>query len=241
MSADPFLLSLLTVMLSRHVADRPSGSRFAPLVLLAQLLLVPIFASPWISLRLLATLVLLQAAHQLLIRRLSPVPAGRLLSLLLTGGVLLLVLGTPAAGLRPQLPALLADWVRGNTLLSGLPADSGHRLLVQLTALWVASVELNGLITLILKRYKLIPTPTAPKANPQEPARGRVIGLLERGIVSLLALHGRLDGLALLLAVKGFARFKDLDDRNFAEYVLIGTLLSVCGALLTGLLFRIWL
>ena len=29
-----------------------------------------------------------------------------------------------------------------------------------------------------------------------------------------------------MLAAKGFTRFKELDDRDFAEYVLIGTLLS---------------
>ena len=36
------------------------------------------------------------------------------------------------------------------------------------------------------------------------------------------------------LAAKAFTRFKALDDRPFAEYVLIGTLLSAYLALATG-------
>jgi len=65
------------------------------------------------------------------------------------------------------------------------------------------------------------PTPS------REYSRGRVIGTLERIAVYVLVLHGQYEALGLVLAAKGLARFQNLDDRDFAEYFLIGTFLSV--------------
>lgn len=66
---------------------------------------------------------------------------------------------------------------------------------------------------------------------------GRVIGILERYFVLILLLAGSDYGaIAVILAAKGFARFKQLDRREFAEYVLIGTLASTLSAVLTATL-----
>lgn len=241
MSSDPFLLALLATLLSRRLALRRGPLRTSWPHLLWPLLLTPLFGNPLAWLLFSATLVILQGTHLRLSRGLIPAQVGHLLSLGITLLVWLLVLGRPEMAFRPALPAALDIWAGSNPLLARLAPDFAHRLLVQATALWVATVELNELITMILNRYALIPAAGAPKANRHEPARGRVIGWLERGIVCLLALHGHLEALGLLLAAKGFARFKDMDDRNFAEYVLIGTLLSVSSALLVGLLFTLWL
>lgn len=57
---------------------------------------------------------------------------------------------------------------------------------------------------------------------------------------SLCTRHYRnLAALGLVLAAKGLARFKDLDKRPFAEYVLIGTLISVAAAILVGVLLKL--
>jgi len=64
--------------------------------------------------------------------------------------------------------------------------------------------------------------------------RGRVIGLLERALLYLFVLQGLYGAIGFVLAAKAFTRFKALDDRSFAEYVLIGTLLSACMALAVG-------
>lgn len=64
--------------------------------------------------------------------------------------------------------------------------------------------------------------------------RGRVIGLLERVLLYLFILQGQYGAIGFILAAKAFTRFKALDDRPFAEYVLIGTLLSACLALAAG-------
>ena len=60
---------------------------------------------------------------------------------------------------------------------------------------------------------------------------GRVIGILERSIVYLAMLSNEYDIIGFILAAKAFARFKELDKKVYAEYVLIGTLASILIAL----------
>ncbi|MEX2365403.1 MAG: hypothetical protein WD601_02270 [Pseudohongiellaceae bacterium] len=57
---------------------------------------------------------------------------------------------------------------------------------------------------------------------------GRVIGMLERWLIYLvLVVAQTFNVIALILAAKGIARFQQLEEREFAEYVLIGTLASM--------------
>ena len=64
---------------------------------------------------------------------------------------------------------------------------------------------------------------------------GATIGILERLVVVSLVLAGQAAAIGLVVAAKTLARFKQLDDRRFAEYYLLGTLASVAVALITGL------
>lgn len=64
---------------------------------------------------------------------------------------------------------------------------------------------------------------------------GRWIGVLERVIVVVLTLCGELGAIAFVLAAKSIARFKMLDNREFAEYYLVGTLASIATAILVSL------
>ena len=48
-------------------------------------------------------------------------------------------------------------------------------------------------------------------------------------------LAGGLFAIGLVIAAKTLARFKQLDDRDFAEYYLLGTLASVTFAVVTSL------
>ena len=57
--------------------------------------------------------------------------------------------------------------------------------------------------------------------------RGRIIGVLERLMTFFLIFQGGYSALGFLIAAKGMTRFKQLDDRDFAEYFLIGTLMSI--------------
>jgi len=64
------------------------------------------------------------------------------------------------------------------------------------------------------------------EVDQQEYSTGRLIGLLERIFVFLFVLLNQFTAIGFILAAKGVARFQDFKSRTFAEYVLIGTLLS---------------
>jgi hypothetical protein len=67
---------------------------------------------------------------------------------------------------------------------------------------------------------------------------GRVIGFLERIFVFLFILMGQFTAIGFVLAAKGVVRYPEFGNRNFAEYILIGTLLSVLLAMGVGFVVR---
>ena len=71
--------------------------------------------------------------------------------------------------------------------------------------------------------------PTHP--SPAPPGRvGEAIGIIERLLIVTFVLVGAESAIGLVIAAKTLARFKQLDDRDFAEYYLLGTLASVAVA-----------
>ena len=59
---------------------------------------------------------------------------------------------------------------------------------------------------------------------------GRIIGYLERSLITLFVLAGYPAGIGFLIAAKSVFRFGELTDSNRrwqAEYIIIGTLLSI--------------
>lgn len=62
---------------------------------------------------------------------------------------------------------------------------------------------------------------------------GTWIGILERLLIFLLVLIGQWEAIGLLVAAKSIIRLKD-GDQKMSEYVLIGTLISISVAVLTG-------
>ncbi|MFD1067847.1 DUF3307 domain-containing protein [Oceanobacillus locisalsi] len=69
-------------------------------------------------------------------------------------------------------------------------------------------------------------------------SRGKLIGYLERLLVILLTAVGAYPSIAFIIAAKSIARFKQLDDRNWAEYFLLGTLSSIFLGLVLGLIVQ---
>jgi hypothetical protein len=51
-------------------------------------------------------------------------------------------------------------------------------------------------------------------------------------------LLGQYGAIGFVLAAKGLVRFKELENRDFAEYVLFGTLLSALISILVALIIR---
>jgi hypothetical protein len=87
-----------------------------------------------------------------------------------------------------------------------------------------------------------VPPPEAAAARADReghasPARiGATIGILERLLIVTFLLTGSTAAIGFVVAAKTLARFKQLDDRDFAEYYLLGTLASVAVALGSALL-----
>lgn len=68
---------------------------------------------------------------------------------------------------------------------------------------------------------------------------GSVIGVLERVLVVVFAYLGNLTAIAVVITVKTWARSKDLEDKEFRNKYLLGTLASLVLAALAFLLYKI--
>ena len=69
---------------------------------------------------------------------------------------------------------------------------------------------------------------------------GGCIGSLERFIIICMLLLGQYSAVALVFTAKSIVRFKDFEDRSFAEYYLYGTLLSVAVSIALFALLKIF-
>ncbi len=75
----------------------------------------------------------------------------------------------------------------------------------------------------------------APAQRRAPPTRvGEAVGIIERLLVVTFVLSHAEAAIGLVIAAKTLARFKQLDDRDFAEYYLLGTLGSVAVAVLSS-------
>jgi len=100
--------------------------------------------------------------------------------------------------------------------------------------------EINFLVRYFFEFLKLYPVNTNENKtiDENEYNAGRVIGMLERILIFTLILAGEITVIGFIIAAKGFTRFKELDKRDFAEYVLIGTLLSSFLALIISFFIK---
>ena len=102
--------------------------------------------------------------------------------------------------------------------------------------------EVNFLIRFFFEIFKLFPNQKKEDENymldEREYNAGRVIGMLERTLILFFVFAGQFGAIGFIIAAKGFTRFKELDKREFAEYVLIGTLLSSLLAIFIGIIVK---
>jgi len=78
----------------------------------------------------------------------------------------------------------------------------------------------------IRKLFTSISPKTYPKENLEELKAGNIIGKLERIIIAILLLNNQFGVIGFVLTAKSIARFKQMENRDFAEKYLIGTLTS---------------
>ena len=145
---------------------------------------------------------------------------------------------SPAGGV--EFRAVLTEWRAAFEAWSALGAEvtrsidhEGGRIFL---GLLLAANEANLLVRWLLVRLQIKPGAAGASAgiDASEFNRGRVIGLLERVLIYAFVLNGQYGAIGFTLAAKGFTRFKELENRGFAEYVLIGTLLSSSLAMAAG-------
>ncbi len=226
--------------------DRPLHWRAAAGLSAAQALVLVALPLSAASLLLLATILTanlgLAAAET---RRQAVADGWRCASLLLLLALASVAFG-PALdpGLRPQLLALWQELGRYSLLFAGLQGLGPHKLLLVAFGALLLTLEVNFLIRLVFTVSGVVPAAInggraatgGDTLNAREYRAGRIIGILERNLILFFVLVNQFAAIAFIIAAKGIARFKELDEREFAEYVLIGTLLSSALAILVAAL-----
>ncbi len=240
-----YLMNVVVISRLVYLRDGMVGRTTIAVVVVVQTLAVAVLEP---SIAVLAYAVLMAGANLLFYRLEQRSSATNGLRVLLLGlqALLTAALSSSAANARFQ------PWLRATPgflalytwpALFSQPVDLGNAGVVLLGFLLVAN-EANLLIRYVLERFGLVATPM-PADPPylislDRPAysAGRYIGILERLLIYILVLNAQFATIGLVLAAKSFARFRQLEERQFAEYVLIGTLLSVLVAILVSLVVR---
>jgi hypothetical protein len=142
----------------------------------------------------------------------------------------------PAAGVALEVLAVAVAVGAALWLGHGRADRLAGRILAVVAAYWYALVGGVGAVRLVLA---MVPVTEQAGAggivvSRAEQSRGRIIGVLERAIALTLVLLGQYGALGLVVAAKALARFRGLEERDFAEYFLIGTLASLLVALGAG-------
>ena len=102
----------------------------------------------------------------------------------------------------------------------------------------VFSIIFEPASVFIRKLFTSISSKTYPKENLEELKAGNIIGKLERTIIAILLLNNQFGVIGFVLTAKSIARFKQMENKNFAEKYLIGTLTSFLIVLVTVLILK---
>jgi hypothetical protein len=112
---------------------------------------------------------------------------------------------------------------------------------VVISALVVANTRAGSLFVGTLVRAPRPPVVNDVRTSdgPSVARIGATIGVIERLLIATLVLAGGVAAVGLVIAAKTIARFRQLEDRLFAEYYLLGTLASVSLAVITSLIAQL--
>jgi hypothetical protein len=112
---------------------------------------------------------------------------------------------------------------------------------VVISALVVANTRAGSLFVGTLVRAPRPPVVNDVRSaeGPSVARIGATIGVIERLLIATLVLAGGVAAVGLVIAAKTIARFRQLEDRLFAEYYLLGTLASVSLAVITSLIAQL--
>ncbi|MDC0948731.1 DUF3307 domain-containing protein [Gammaproteobacteria bacterium] len=158
-------------------------------------------------------------------------------------------------------PFLIDQWLHGLTIAlmplllaqgafsmatTGLPLAWQHGLSTMLPPIYVVVFGLvmstrGGLFAVELLMREMT-QPPGDDTLPGLPGGGRMIGVIERGLVWLLVMVGQFTAIGWLLGAKSILRFGAVkEDRAASEYVIIGTLASHAWAIVIALVTSVLL
>ncbi len=180
------------------------------------------------SILLLVVILIIYITAYRIEKRYAKINVVRFLELTLLA-VLINLFASNAVGLHFSETVLKFCLTVSNIFLFTQTAESAdwYSILAVSSGLLLVLNEVNILIRIIFQEFDLTPKSVDKELDEKEYNAGRIIGMLERIILFALVMLNQFGTIGLIIAAKAFARFKALDKREFAEYVLIGTLLSV--------------
>lgn len=130
---------------------------------------------------------------------------------------------------------LAIDWITPTSViwyvLNFLLTDPRH---LALGSVYVAAVFAGSIVVrLVVQLFKMKVT-----EKPGLLRAGAYIGMIERVLLTSLVASDQYGAVGFVLAAKSIARHKQMEDPEFAEYFLIGTLTSSALAVVAGMLVK---
>lgn len=235
-----FLSILNLTLLSRlRLIFRDRGATHKDLIIIG---VVPIWVLPFLQLNwswLLLTIYLVSYPFIMILaeRKVEKLNRNRMLTLLyhlLATGILCSPLLNLDGGILAEKSVRFSAWM---IMPEGtLSIDSIITFQLMLAGILLVINEMNILLRYMLEVMGLESLGTQEdEVSNEEYSMGRLIGLLERIFIFVFVIFNQYGAIGFVLAAKGLTRFNNFkDDRPFAEYVLIGTLLSTLLALIIG-------
>ncbi len=161
----------------------------------------------------------------------------RRLFLLVVYFALLGVFFSPSIGLtfRPSLKADVLKLARYFLPVVGVMKVNWIHFGSHAFGLLLCLSEANLVVRCLIDALELRPEDVGKTKGSDIPSqieynRGRIIGLLERIMLFALISLGQFSAIGFVVGAKALARFQSLEDRDFAEYFLVGTLTSLVTA-----------
>jgi len=130
----------------------------------------------------------------------------------------------------------LTDLLLNFPLIANLHLKYGSECLLLVLTMYLFTIKESTIIIRgILDTIKAVPKKEKEEKDEEEYNRGKYIGILERTFIYFLVILQQYTAIGIVLGLKSFARYKELDKRGFAEYFLIGSMLSILTALLPAI------
>ena len=114
----------------------------------------------------------------------------------------------------------------------------------EIPAAYAAAVKVAFVVLLLMAPCSILVNKLMEDTFPESVSLGlfdvgSIIGILERVLVVVFAYLGELAAIAIIITVKTWARTADLQDKEFRNRYLLGTLASLVSAVLVFMLYKL--